>query len=102
MVKVIQKWNRYRPPAYNLLVEFKRYLRKKKVDDMISTRYKIQRSNLDNINPESYQWVEKLLQTGIEDCRKDVLDLIIVPYFVHVKKLGNIETTNKSKEWLEL
>lgn len=104
IVKIIQKWNGYRPPAYHLLVEFKRYLRKKKINDMISVRHKTQQSNLININPEYYQWIDQLLQTGIEDCRKDVLDLIIIPYLVHIKKYADTETTTttNAKKWLEL
>ncbi|MDR4512515.1 MAG: DNA primase noncatalytic subunit PriX [Nitrososphaeraceae archaeon] len=100
VVKIVQKWNWYRPPAYNLLVEFKRYLRKKKVDDMISARYKTQESNLNNINPENYQWIEKLLETGIEDCRKLTLDLILAPYLVHIKKFTDKKSTETISEWL--
>jgi Primase X len=45
-------------------------------------------------------YVEKLLDTGIEDYRKNAISLILAPYFVNILKLSDEESFNKIKDWV--
>jgi Primase X len=46
-------------------------------------------------------WIEKLLQTPIEDYRKNAVSLIIVPYLIKVKKVSSEEAFTIIKSWLD-
>ena len=48
-----------------------------------------------------YEWIEKLLQTPIEDGRKYALWKILCPYLVNIKKLEYEESFEILKMWLE-
>ena len=48
-----------------------------------------------------YKWIEKLLQTPIEDGRKFTLWKILCPYLVNVKKLEYEQSFEILKTWLE-
>ena len=48
-----------------------------------------------------YKWIEKLLQTPIEDGRKYALWKILCPYLVNIKKLQYEESYTILKTWLE-
>ena len=48
-----------------------------------------------------YKWIEKLLQTPIEDRRKYTLWKILCPYLVNVKKLEYANSYKILKTWLE-
>ncbi|HEY6587300.1 MAG TPA: DNA primase noncatalytic subunit PriX [Nitrososphaeraceae archaeon] len=48
-----------------------------------------------------YEWIEKLLETPIEDGRKYVLWKILCPYLVNIKKLEYEQTFSILKDWLE-
>ena len=105
-VKIVQKWNGYKPRiTKDLIIEFRGYLIQDKIKRDNKLRYNsANNSNNIPVNPAIYyQWIDQLLQVGIEDCRKDVLDLIIIPYLVHIKKYADTETTTtNAQKWLEL
>jgi hypothetical protein len=46
-------------------------------------------------------WIEKLLETHIEDGRKCCLWKILCPYLVNIKKLSYEESFSILKDWLE-
>jgi hypothetical protein len=46
-------------------------------------------------------WIEKLLQTSIEDYRKKIVDLVLAPYLILIKKLSNEESFSIIYEWLQ-
>ena len=48
-----------------------------------------------------YKWIEKLLETPIEDGRKYTLWKILCPYLVNIKKLEYEESFEILKTWLE-
>ena len=48
-----------------------------------------------------YEWIEKLLETPIEDGRKYTLWKILCPYLVNVKKLEYEKSFKILKTWLE-
>ena len=48
-----------------------------------------------------YEWIEKLLETPIEDGRKYALWKILCPYLVNIKKLEYEQSFEILKTWLE-
>jgi len=80
-VKIIQKWDGHRPDYRLLIGSF--------YADLVGQRFpsvpnkKRSSSNiLKNYRIVVVPWIEKLLQTPIEDYRKHARDLIIIPYLV--------------------
>jgi hypothetical protein len=45
-------------------------------------------------------WIEKLLETPIDDCRKDAVYLILAPYLINIKKLSYDHALNIISNWL--
>ncbi|MGE0243441.1 MAG: hypothetical protein AB7P56_05890 [Nitrososphaeraceae archaeon] len=45
--------------------------------------------------------MEKLLLIPIDDYKKKTIDLILVPYFILVRKISKEETISKITEWLQ-
>ena len=103
-VKIIQKWNGIRPRiTKDLLVEFRGYLTQeqiKKYNNLQNTSANTNRDNI-SINPAYYQWIEKLLKVGIEDCRKITIGLILAPYLVSIKRFDYNKTYKIIREWLD-
>ena len=46
-------------------------------------------------------WIEILLDTPLEDYRKEAIRRIIAPYLVNIKKLAYDDAFNVTKNWLE-
>ncbi|HEX5187408.1 MAG TPA: DNA primase noncatalytic subunit PriX [Nitrososphaeraceae archaeon] len=110
-VKIIQQWNGYRPPIKELLYDFRRYLIQKKVDTynyrqkiLLNARRRIRyNKNLQNtINSCCYyDWIENIILNPFEDCRKIIVDLILAPYLINIKKLSYQESYQIIREWLD-
>jgi hypothetical protein len=106
-VKIVQKWNGIKPPLpRELLEDFRTYLIQKKIEEnkqrQKMLRLKRQHNNSNNHNyTHYYEWIEKLLQTPIEDFRKLVLWRILCPYLINVKRLSNDESFQILREWLD-
>jgi hypothetical protein len=45
-------------------------------------------------------WIEKLLQTPIDDYRKNSVSLILAPYLINIKKLSYDDASNAINSWL--
>jgi hypothetical protein len=87
-----------------MLREFRLYLadidiRKR----MVGNNKKRKNVSVKNVYHSSiqYNWIEKLLQTPIEDGRKYVLWKILCPYLVNIKKIPYQESHRILKTWLE-
>jgi hypothetical protein len=105
-VRLVQEWNGVRPAINYLLADFCGYLanekwqelreqqprRKQKRPYVRSTRYG-NRSN-------TFQWIERLLQTPITDGRKYSIWRILVPYLINRKHLPEEQCTNIIVNWL--
>ena len=101
-VQVLQSWNEYRPLiTRELLYNFHTYLNQKKSIERnkILRRNKINNKKYSLYN--SYQWIEKLLQTPIHEYRKRALWQILCPYLVNIKKFTNEESTKILRDWLD-
>ena len=99
-VKLIQEWNGYRLPIQYLTKEFRRWL----VQEAINQK-SIKKTKSNYRNPyqgksdiiQTY-WIERLLQTGIPDGRKETLRLILGPYLA--KRKNYEESVSLLIKWL--
>ena len=57
--------------------------------------------NSQKSGPNNIAWIEKLLQTPIEDYRKNAVSLILAPYLITVRKMSVIDAFSAIKEWLD-
>ena len=104
-VKILNKWNGIRPLiTKEFLEDFRTYLEQKitDLDNNSNNNYKNYNynNNINNNYAHHYQWIEKLLQTPIEDYRKLVLWKILCPYLVNTQKLPLIDSFQILKHWL--
>ena len=110
-VKIIQKYNANNILTIDnhLLREFRLYLADKDIKRKINLKkletnkkyYSLRYNNSSNNIPKCYQWIEdKLLKTPISDYRKITIDLLLVPFFIVIKKMTVNETFNLTKEYL--
>jgi hypothetical protein len=99
-VTIIQKWDGHRPPINYLLRDFRRYLINERIKDMQrhkqTNNLSQDTSHINNVIP----WIEKLMQTRIEDNRKFAVWRILTPYLINVKKFSYDEAFDTIKEWL--
>jgi hypothetical protein len=99
-VRIIQRWNGYRPKINLLLGSFHAYL----VDQTIKESQrqkelkKYRKKHGDDIN--DIKWIELLLETPISDYRKNAISLILAPYLINIKKLQYADAFDIIKDWL--
>jgi hypothetical protein len=84
-VKIIQRWDGFRPKINPLLHHFYIYLADRKLKEFNNM------SNTQSRHPGPFPgnttpWIEKLLETPIDDYRKNAVSLILAPYLVNIKK----------------
>ena len=54
----------------------------------------------DTFRGNTIPWIEKLLQTPIDDYRKTAVSLILAPYLINVKKLSYDAASSIINSWL--
>ena len=100
-VKVIQKWDGYRPPMKLLLDAFHDYLVDQKIKE-IKLRKRIEkRFGIPGDKSNSISWIETLLQTPVDDYRKNAIGLILAPYLINIKKLPYESASTVLRDWLK-
>jgi hypothetical protein len=101
-VKIIQKWDGYRPPMKLLLDAFHAYLEDQKIKE-INLRKRIEkRFGITGDKSNSISWIETLLQTPVVDYRKNAIGLILAPYLINIKKLPYDNASATLKDWLRM
>jgi hypothetical protein len=95
-VKIIQQWDGFRPKANPLYYDFYIYL----VDKKLKEFNNMQRNPTVNYHGNTIAWIEKLLDTPIDDYRKNAVNLILAPYLINVKKLSYDAALNIINSWL--
>lgn len=91
------------PEIDNLLVEFITFLADRKLKESAELEKKnFMKETLksNNVSSSTVQYIEKLLEIGISDYRKNAVGLILAPYFVNILKLSDEESFNRIKEWI--
>ena len=90
-VKILQRWNGHRPHYKLLFGRFYTDLvgKKQKEQHQQQKQRYLEKGNNNNSTavPITIVWIDKLLQTPIEDYRKHTRDLIIIPYLIVCKQL---------------
>ena len=98
VVKIIQRWDDKRPAINYLLRDFRRWL----INEMIKQRLTdSKKARGKTINSTKIWWIEKLLQTPVDDYRKFVVWRILAPYLINIKKCSIDEAFNTIKDWLD-
>ncbi len=101
-VKIIQRWNGYRPPIQLLTKYFLRWLYQEEIDQ----RKRLKNMRLDigyKLTTRNHQirWIEELLQIGIYEGRKESLRLILAPYLVNILRKDPDIAFRILTEWLK-
>ena len=109
-VSIIKKWNGIKPPiTRDFIEEFRTYLIQKKIDEneqrrkMMQLKLKERQQNRNNNNNKNYyEWIDKkILVNPFEDYRKIIVNLILAPYLIVVKKLSFEESFEIINKWLK-
>ena len=100
-VGIIQRWDGYRPKINLLLGSFYAYLVNQEIKEKEREK-SVQRyqNNGQNNSLKTIAWIEKLLQTPIEDYRKNAIGLILAPYLINIRELPYQNASNIIEEWL--
>jgi hypothetical protein len=100
-VRIIQRWDGNRPAINWILRDFRRYLIQEKIDNNVAERkWSRLSANAKTTTPIKGIWIEILLDTPIEDYRKEAIRLIIAPYLINIRKLAYDDAFNIMKNWL--
>jgi hypothetical protein len=105
-VRIIQRWNGYRPKINLLLGSFYAYLVDQRIKELqrqkneLKVKYQIKKKKNNNTSITAIPWIELLLETPIEDYRKNAISLILAPYLINIKKLSYDDAFNIIKDWL--
>jgi len=110
-VKIVQKWNGVRVPIpREFIEEFRTYSIQKKIDEakqrqkIMLLRLKRQQNN-DDKNTDIrnyYEWIDKtILANPFPDYRKIIVDLILAPYLINIKKMSYEKSYQVIREWLD-
>ena len=99
-VKVVHEWDGYRPHNMKLLGDFHVYLVAEFQKNMSLRKTYDITNTLDQANGKVIEWIEKLLQTPLEDFRKYCLWRILCPYLINIKKTSPEESFLILDKWL--
>jgi hypothetical protein len=105
-VGIVRKWNGYRPSIKLLLEDFYVYLSSQRLSELEEKRSqkftsKFGRAARCPIPNSTIHWIERLLQTPINDYRKLATWRIFAPYLLKIRGLSNDEAHSVIMEWLK-
>jgi hypothetical protein len=101
-VKIVQQWDGQRPAIQYLLREFRRWLIDEKIEERRMLNSRMAHTHTQAINSSStIWWIEKLLQTPIDDQRKYAVWHILIPYLINIRKLVGDEAIDMARSWLD-
>ena len=101
-VKLMQKWNGYRPSIAPLLPSFHAYLVSQKMKEIeLQRRFKRNYITENAQDSTRMEWIKRLLQTPIDDYRKNTTSLILANYLINVKKLSYNNSYIIIRRWLD-
>jgi len=102
-VRIIQRWDGYRPEINYILYDFSIRVYGQECLRLMNAHKRKQKQNkssLDhNYNNQIY-WIEKLLSTPLADHRKYCIWRILTPYLINIRKLTERDATNIIIDWL--
>lgn len=99
-VKIIKRWDGRRPPIRFLLGAFHVHLVNEKIKE-IKYQNRVGKANdIKSGQTNKLAWIETLLQTPIDEYRKNTIALILSPYLVNIKQLPFADAFQAIKNWL--
>jgi hypothetical protein len=99
-VKIIQKWNGFKPKINSMLGRFHTYLVDQRIKELKKENENHKNNYYSQNTSNTIPWIEKVLETPLADHRKYVVWRILSPYLINVKKLSYEECFNIIREWL--
>jgi hypothetical protein len=100
-VKIVQMWDGYKPEINYLLAGFSRHIINEKYIELKNAKKRKQKKSPAHADQNNrINWIERLLQTPLQDYRKYCIWRILAPYLLNVKRLSEQETTDTIKDWL--
>lgn len=101
-VKIVQRWNGIRPPINYLLRDYRIGLVAEKINEKRSRNYRNTccNSGFYNNSSATISWIEKLLQTPLDDHRKYAMWRILMPYLFNIRNLSDPDVINIIQGWL--
>jgi len=111
-VKIVQRWNGYKPDIKWVLRDYWVYLTQEKNNEILTTSHRDQRRlrsqwkrgidpNQQKKQANKTEWIESLYHKSLDDCRYYCIWRIFVPYFINIRMLAQSETFNLIKNWLD-
>lgn len=104
-IKVIKEWSGTRPAINYILRDYRRYLIQKRIstktEKMCESRSSLHNKDFSKIGTKDVIWIEKLLNTPINDYRKLCLWWILIPYLVNIKMVGEEEVFLILVKWIK-
>ena len=86
-VKIIQRWDGIRPKFNPLLYHFNIWLADKKIKEIGESSKRSKYHPQNATSKKEIKWIEILLQTPIDDYRKNAIWRILAPYLINIKNL---------------
>ena len=99
IVKIVQRWDGKWSAINYLLRDFRRWLICENIDQRRRWNNKMARSQ--TINSTIIWWIEKILQTPVDDYRKFAVRRILAPYLINIRRLSSDEANDTIRSWLD-
>jgi Primase X len=99
-VKIVQRWDGQRPAINYLLRDFRRWLIHERREQLRLSKNS-KKAHVHTTNSTKILWIEKLLQTPVDDYRKFVVWRILAPYLINIRKCSAEEASNIIRNWLD-
>jgi len=104
-VRVIQHWDGNRPSIKPVLPQYYIWLQDvvtKDIDIQIEEVQNVRKyRKYNNRNRNTIGWIEKLLDTPLDDYRKFCIWRVFAPYLINVKRMSRSDAFNTIKSWLD-
>jgi hypothetical protein len=92
-------------PSHKLINDFHAYLVQELIDDKIEKAEKRQKLANYNNGPlkssNRMEWIDRLLQIGVEDQRKNLLYWVLAPYLITVRGLDYDKAYSILQQWID-
>jgi hypothetical protein len=98
-VKIVQQWDGNRPDILMLMGSFYAHLATKQKTEKELAKIN---SKFPKRNNSGIKWIESLLSTPLDDYRKTIVNLVLAPYLINIRRLQRDESYTIIKSWLEL
>jgi hypothetical protein len=100
-VRILETWNGIRPSIkVPILYDFYLWLANEKINELERQKKISKYESNTTRTSNSIQWIDKLLQTPIEDYRKNAVSLILAPYLINIRKVPVTGSFSTIEGWL--